>query len=117
MVSESANSTGVTFRFERAAINGGEMPDGLSYPDKILFLCLRMLYDQYRKGIVDRDTAVREKKRLMDEHRVYEFNDQMGKHWVERIRLTDAARCEYRKNRTLENADKLVDALDGRYST
>lgn len=117
MVSESVNSTGVTFRWEQAAINGDEMPDGLSYPDKILFLCLRQLYDQYRKGIIDRDTAVQEKKRLMDEHRVNEFNDQMGKRWVELIRLTDTARCAYRKNRTLENADKLVDALDGRLRT
>lgn len=98
-------------------MNGDKMPEGLSYPEKLLYLCLRQLYDQYRKGIIDRDTAVQEKKRLMDEHRVNEFNDQMGKRWVELIRLTDTARCAYRKNRTLENADKLVDALDGRLRT
>lgn len=108
------NSTGVVFPWEQAAIRGDEMPDGLSYPDQILFLGLRMLYAQKRAGIINRDTAVVEKKKLLDEYRVYTFREKMGDEWVEQIRLTEIARAEYRKNRTLENADKLVLLIEGR---
>lgn len=72
-----------------------------------------MLYDQLKRGIVTRETATVEKKKLLHNYRIYKFNDQMGKEWVDAVRKTEAARAEYRKNRTLENADKLVAALEG----
>lgn len=114
MVSESEKSSGVVLPWEQAAIRGDEMPDGLGYPDQILFLCLRMLYAQKRAGIIDRNTAVTEKKKLLDEYRLYQFREQMGDRWTEQIRLTELARAEYRKNRTLESADKLVALIEGR---
>ena len=110
----SDNSTGIVLEWEKLAIRGEEMPDGLSYPDQILFLQLRMLYAQKRAGIIDRDTAVTEKKKLLDEYRLYQFREQMGEEWVEQVRLTELARAEYRKDRTLENADRLVDLIEGR---
>ena len=113
MVSES-KSTGVTFPYERQAMNGEEIPNGLEYPDQVLFLELRMLYDQLRKGIVTRETATAEKKKLLDNYRIYKFNDQMGKEWVEAIKKTEIARAAYRKERTLENADRLLLAIEGR---
>lgn len=103
----------VVFPYERQAMNGDEMPNGLSYPDQVLYLCFRMLYAQLRMGIVDRDTAVREKRKLMQEYGQYKFVDEMGKEWVKRIRDTDIARSEYRKCRTLENADRILFAIDG----
>lgn len=93
---------------ERQAMDGNEMPDGLEYPDQVLYLCFRMLYAQLRQGIVDRDTAIREKKKLLKEYEAYVFVDQMGKEWVQVIKDTELARAEYMKNRTLENADKLI---------
>lgn len=117
MVPEPKNTTGVTLPYEKAAMAGDEMPDGLCYPDQILFLLLRSLYDQVRRKIISRDTAIAEKKKLLDEYRVYQFNEQMGKEWVEQIKLTEAARAEYRKSRTLEAADKLVFLLEGRNFT
>lgn len=113
MVSEPEKSSGVVLPWEQAAIRGEEMPDGLSYPDQILFLQLRSLYAQKRAGIIDRDTAVTEKKKLLDEYRMYQFREQMGEKWVQVIKNTDIARAEYRKNRTLENADKLVAVIEG----
>lgn len=98
---------------ERQAMDGNEMPDGLEYPDQVLYLCFRMLYAQLRQGIVDRDTAIREKKKLLKEYEAYLFVDQMGKQWVQVIKDTESARSEYRKNRTIENADKLLIAIDG----
>lgn len=113
MVPES-KATGVTFPYERQAMNGDELPKGLEYPDQVLYLLLRALYDQLRRGIVDRDTAIREKKNLLKEYEAYKFVDEMGKEWVKVIKDTEIARANYRKNRTLENADKLLIAIEGR---
>ncbi len=96
---------------ERQAMDGNEMPAGLEYPDQVLYLCFRMLYAQLRQGIVDRDTAIREKKKLLKEYEAYKFVDQMGKQWVQVIKDTEQARAEYLKNRTLENADKLMETI------
>ena len=106
--------TGIVLPWEKDAMAGMEMPDGLSYPDQILYLSLRMLYAQYFKKIIDRETATKEKKKLLDEYRCYQYREEMGNHWVEIIRLTDLARCDYKKNRTLENADKLVEIIEGK---
>lgn len=114
MVSESkVTGAAVVFPYERQAMNGEEMPDGLDYPDKVIYLCFRMLYAQLRQGIIDRDTAVREKRKIMREYEGYKFVDQMGQEWVKVIQESELARAEYRKNRTIENADRLLDAVEG----
>lgn len=113
MVPES----GVTFPWEKQAMNGDELPMDLGYADQVMFLSLRMLYEQYRKGIIpDREQAVREKKKLVDEYRMYKFREDLEKQWVEQIRITELARAEYRKNPTVENGMKLVLLLEGRTS-
>lgn len=100
--------------YEKAACDGREMPDGLSYPDQILFLELRTLYAQHRAGVIDKDTAIREKKKLLETYKQHQFVEAMGKEWVEVIKVTELARAAYRKDRTLENADKLILILEGR---
>lgn len=112
MVPES-KSNGVVFPYERQAANGDEMPGGLDYPDKVTYLCFRMLYAQLRMGIVDRETAIREKRKIMREYEHYKFTEQIGKQCVDTIRQTELARAAYRKSRTLENADLLLVAIDG----
>lgn len=109
-----ADETGIVLPWEKDAMAGLEMPDGLSYPDQILYLSLRMLYAQYFKKVIDRETAAKEKKKLLQEYKCYQYQDEMGKKWVEVIRLTDLARCDYKKNRTLENADRLVEIIEGK---
>lgn len=109
-----AEETGIVLPWEKDAMAGLEMPDGLSYPDQILYLSLRMLYAQYFKKLIDRETATKEKKKLLDEYRVYQYREEMGKQWVGVIRLTDLARCDYKKNRTLENADRLIEIIEGK---
>lgn len=114
MVSESETTTGVTLPYERLAMAGEEMPNGLAYPDQILFLELRMLYAQTIRGIIDREQAVIEKKKLLDTYRVHQFNDQMGKEWVQVIKQTELLRAAFRKNPSVETAQKLVDTIEGR---
>ena len=109
-----ADETGVVLPWEKDAMAGAEMPDGLSYPDQILYLGLRMLYRQYYQKIIDRETAVREKKKMIKKYQGLKFREEMGDHWVEIIRLTECARTEYRKNPCHENAMKLIETIEGR---
>lgn len=109
-----ADETGIVLPWEKDAMAGLEMPDGLSYPDQILYLELRMLYHQYYKKIIDRETAIKEKKKLLDEYRIYKFQYELGNQCVETIRLTELARADYRKNPCHENAMKLIEIIEGR---
>ena len=109
-----AEETRIVLPWEKDAMAGLEMPNGLSYPDQILYLSLRMLYRQYYQKIIERDTATKEKKKLLDEYKVYQFREELEKQWVEIIRLTELARADYRKNPCHENAMKLIDIIEGR---
>ena len=112
MVPES-RPTGITFPYEPQAMNGNEMPDGLEYPDQILYLCFRMLYAQLKGGIIDRQTATQEKRKLIRQYEADKLVEQRVKECVEIIRKTEIARADYRKDRTLENADRLDAAIEG----
>lgn len=109
-----ANETGIVLPWEKDAMAGAEMPDGLSYPDQVLYLELRILYRQYYQKVIDRETAVREKKKMIEQYKDLKFREKMGDHWVEIIRLTELAASEYRKNPCNENAMKLIRILEGR---
>lgn len=100
--------------YETTAMAGGEMPKGMEYPDQILFTQLRMLYDSFKKGIIDRESATKEKVELLREYEAHKIIDEMGKRWVDQIRVSDLARADYKKNRTLENADKMLACIEGR---
>ena len=100
--------------YEKIAMVGGEMPNGMAYPDQILFLELRLLYDCYKKNMIDRETATREKVELLRTYEAHKIVDNTGKEWVDQIKRTELARAEYRKERTLDSADKLVLAIEGR---
>ncbi|MBO5130333.1 MAG: hypothetical protein J6B95_08330 [Oscillospiraceae bacterium] len=114
MVSEPENKSRLAFPWERQAMNGDEMPDGLGYPEQILYLSLRLLYKSLRLGAIERPTAIVEKKKLMDEYRCYKFREQMGEEWVEVTKNTELARAAYRKNPTHENAMLLIEIIEGR---
>ena len=109
-----AEETGIVLPWEKDAMAGVELPNGLSYPDQILYLELRMLYRQYYQKIIDRETATKEKKKLLDEYKIYQFREELEKQWVEIIRLTELARAEYRKKPCHENAMKLIDIIEGK---
>ena len=109
-----ADETGIVLPYEKDAMAGLEMPDGLSYPDQVLYLELRILYRQYYQKVIDRETAVREKKKMIEQYKDLKFREKMGDHWVEIIRLTELATSEYRKNPCHENAMKLIRILEGR---
>ena len=99
--------------YERIAMAGAEMPDDLVWYDRQMFLQLRMLYYQYKQRVIDRETASREKRKLLHD---YDFNkclDNITGMIAKKMTETEKARVEYRKNRTLENADAIILAFDG----
>ena len=99
--------------YEKIAMAGGEMPKGLEYPDQILFLELRLLYDSYKRKLIDRETATQEKVELLRTYEAHKIVDRMGKEWVDQIKRTELARATYRKEKTIENADKLLACVEG----
>ena len=99
--------------YEKEAMAGNAMPKGLEYPDQILFLELRLLYDSYKRKLIDRETATREKVELLRTYESHKIVDRIGKEWVDQIKRTELARATYRKEKTIENADKLVSFLEG----
>ena len=100
--------------YEKIAMAGGEMPKGLEYPDQILFLELRLLYDSYKRKLIDRESATQGKVELLRTYEAHKIVDKMGKEWVDIIRLTELARADYRKHPCHENAMKLIEIIEGK---
>jgi hypothetical protein len=101
------------FEYERQAMAGEEIPDGLSFVEQEVYQSFRMLYAQYRMKVLDRETAIREKQKILREYVSGMLVEKIGRDFADRHRTTEAARIAYRKNRTLENADALIFAFDG----
>lgn len=104
---------GYTFWWEPMAQGGDGMPDGLEWAEQMLYIELRGLYGQVRMKVIERQNAVREKKRLLEDYRCYQFQDGMYKKFAAAIRSTELYRAEFRKNPTIENAWKVIRALEG----
>lgn len=108
-----SKETGVVFEYEQAAMAADEMPDNLEFYDQIMFLNLRMLYSQVRLGIITRETAVKEKRKLLVTYKANRFDAELAKKRVELIKSTEVAISNYRKEKTIENADAIVLAFVG----
>lgn len=117
----SGQGTGVVFGFENVAISGGEMPDGLTGPEQHLFLGLRALYHQKRAGIITRETAVSEKKKLVHEYgkdaiRMETTQKLISSHNEINNQVWKLV-AEYKKAPSLELADKVIRVFDGLEAT
>jgi hypothetical protein len=74
---------------------------------------LRLLYDSYKRKLIDRETATQEKIELLRIYEAHKIVDKMGKEWVDQIKRTELARATYRKEKTIENADRLIACIEG----
>lgn len=97
--------------YERKAMNGEEMPADLGWPDQVLFLSLRMLYEQYKKGIVSRDAASREKRELVNSYRIHKALNDLQEDTNNMWRKIEIASDAYAKNPSVETADMLYEAI------
>lgn len=99
--------------FEREAMRSEPMPEGLRQADIQAYLALRLLYKTYKAGYVTRDAAQKEKREIVKQ---WQSDKSYEKYVLYQIRLTkasEAAKAEYRRSRTIENADRLVNIMDG----
>lgn len=106
-----------SFPWEREAMRGDEMPDGLPLPDQMAYTAIRNVYDAFHKKILSRDMAAAEKRRIRREYEqaqgAWEFWDKVAKHHVMILKNTEPAKIACRKDPTPENALWLCDVLDG----
>ena len=110
-------STGFSFPWERDAMHGETLPEGLSLPDQMAYTCLRNIYSLYYNKIISRDAAAAEKQRVRVQWEkavsTMEFDRKLTAYHVRVIRDTEAAKTACRKNPTPENALLLCNVLDG----
>lgn len=100
------------FPFEKDAMNGRPLPQGLDIADSCLYVALKNLYSMYRNKLISRKDATEEKRRLIynwttDKSKI-EFLDRSSESLKIKI---GAASDEYKNNPSIENADKLYAAL------
>lgn len=64
---------------EDLAFRGAELPDGLQYPDELLFLKLRYLYAYAQMIQMSPEQGKKEKNKILDAYRVDSFmNEQLN---------------------------------------
>ncbi len=104
--------------YERQAMQAQPMPDGLSLEDQLMYQALSILYARYKRHELTREQAAADKGRLLYEHdrrvRSAEADRRLAKWHTDLRKSIEAAQCYYRKERTIENADALSAAIDGR---
>ncbi len=105
------------FPWEREAMRGAEMPDGLSLHDQMAYISLRTLYHDYHEKRMDRPTASAEKRRIIGAwdraKRTAEFESRLALFHARLYKDTEGAKAAVRKDPGPENAIRLCNVLDG----
>lgn len=113
----SAPESGYAFPWEREAMRGAEMPEGLSVHDQLAFLYLRTIYRDYYEKRLTRKTASAEKRRLWgiwdEARRTAEFERKLAFFHARLYKDTEEAKTAVRKDPSPENAIRLCNVLDG----
>lgn len=101
--------------FERAAMDNEPMPDNLSLPDQMLYQGLAWLYARYHARQISREQGQVEKQKLVVARdrlaREHESIIQFSKYYADVYMALAQASSAYAKERTLEHADAMYEAL------
>ena len=108
LVDETWKSTMTEFTFEREAMQGNPLPQGLDIADSCLYVALKNLYAMYRNKLISRKDATEEKRRLVynwttDKSKI-EFLNREADGLKNKIGV---ASDDYKNNPCIETADKL----------
>ena len=112
LVDETWKSTMTEFTFEREAMQGNPLPQGLDIADSCLYVALKNLYAMYQNKLISRKDATEEKRRL-----VYNWTTDKAKlDFLNRDSETlrdkiGAASEEYKNNPCIETSEKLYAAF------
>ena len=100
------------FDFERDAMAGKPCPKKMNIVDTCVYISLKNLYAMYKAGLISRKDAQEEKKTLIYNSTMWysmlEFLDRENKSVAQKMSATAE---EYRKNPTIENAEKFFAAF------
>ena len=112
LVDETWKSTMTEFTFEREAMQGKPLPQGLDIADSCLYVALKNLYAMYRNKLISRKDATEEKRRLVynwttDKSKI-EFLNREAETLRDKI---GAASDDYKNNPCIETAEKLYAAF------
>lgn len=103
--------------YERMAMQGEPMPDGLTIPYQLYYQTLSALYGRYRRREVTREQAAAEKNAARHSanvaHERFERAKSSSERYAKMVISVESAANAYAKERTLENADRLYKALYG----
>ena len=112
LVGKTWKSTMTEFTFEREAMQGNPLPQGLDIADSCLYVALKNLYAMYQNKLISRKDATEEKRRL-----VYNWTTDKAKlDFLNRDSETlrdkiGTASEDYKNNPCIETADKLYAAF------
>lgn len=101
------------YPYEVEAANGAQMPDGLSTADTAAYQALSHLYARYRAGFIERSSAATEKRKILRAWESGKNSEKLTEYHVAVTVATEGAKNAFRKNPTIENAEKLIRVLDG----
>jgi predicted transcriptional regulator len=107
----------LTFPWEKQAMNGDEMPEDLTLEEQLAYQALAHLYARFRLKQIDRDKGHAEKGKIKHAYekqsRAAQINGELAKHHVAVLKALEGAATDYAKNRNLETADRMYQALYG----
>ena len=101
------------FEFEQAAKRNEPLPSGMMQADNKAYLSLRALYWAFRNGLLPQEEASMEKRQIVKAWEMDKWFDDLSWHHVRFFRAVEQAVSDYRKERSLSAADRLVDIIDG----
>ena len=96
---------------EDLAFRGGPMPDLRSQAQVLLFQSFRDLYDFARRSGMSPEQGKREKAQILEAYRINKFLEELQESTHQMWRRIEQAVAEYNKAPSVENADKLIQAI------
>lgn len=107
----------LAFPWEREAMQGEEMPEGLSLPDQMAYTTLRNVYQSYYSKIISREAAAAEKRQLKYQYdravRQMNLDRKLCAYHVRVIKATEGAKSAFRKAPSIEAGLRICQVLDG----
>jgi len=101
-----------------AMVPHARMPEEIDQQEQVLFQKFRYLHASYRIGSISREQAAIDKKRFLVDHEKNSkreaFRSRQSEHTVAMWNDISQYSTDYRKERTLENADRLLHAIEGK---
>ena len=103
----------MTYAWEAQAKRNAPMPAGLSASEQLAYQSIAALVARFRMGVVSAEQAKKERKQIDQRLLIGKANEGYIKWTVELRKRIEIAQSNYRRERTVEAADRMSDVLDG----